>query len=41
MAYQLRSLLFEARPLLSAYLVDDDILPTNELPLTFFNSLFE
>ena len=39
MAYQLRSLLSEARPLLSAYLANDDILPTDELPLTFFNSL--
>ena len=40
-AYQLRSLLSEARPLLSAYLADDDMLPTNKLPVTFFDSLFE
>jgi hypothetical protein len=40
-AYQLRSLLSEARPLLSGYLADDDMLPTVKLPVTFFNSLFE
>jgi hypothetical protein len=27
--------------LLSAYLADDDMLPTNKLPVTFFDSLFE
>jgi len=40
-AYQLRSLLSEARPLLSAYLPDDDMLPTDKLPVTVFDSLFE
>ena len=41
LAYQLRSLLSEARPLLLAYLADDDILPTDEFSLTFFDSLFK
>lgn len=39
-AYQLRSLLSEARPLLLASLPDDDIPPT-DFPLTLFDSLFE
>jgi predicted PP-loop superfamily ATPase len=42
LAYQLRSLLSEARTLLSGYLADDDMPPADELPVTFFfDSLFE